>query len=445
MQGNFVKLTNQIKDMKHLNLFGCCFFLFLLMDIVPAQAQSKQMTVKGQVKDGTFNDPLPGANVFIKGTTEGTVTDIDGKYSLVVPADGNTVLVFSYIGCVTQEISVGSRGVINVVMQDESQSLDDVVVIAYGTQSKLSVTSALSTMDNKDLVKSPVASITNSIAGSIPGVTAVQTSGQPGNDDATLYIRGSGSLDNSLAKPLVLVDGIEREFSQIDANEIESISVLKDASATAVFGVRGANGVILVTTRRGDVGKPKISISSSVGLQQPISLVEQTGSYEFAKFWNIKQKLDGITDARRYFTPEQIEAYRTGSDPIMYPNVDWMDYLFRDVFVQSKNNVNISGGSENVRYFVSVGYLYQNGVVKQLETLSYNNNYSYNRYNYRANLDFELSPLTTMKLNIGGYVRAVVPSWLLNSSVYDDIDKYYENENYIRNNISLLLGCLLRE
>ena len=179
MQGNFVKLTNQIKDMKHLNLFGCCFFLFLLMDIVPAQAQSKQMTVKGQVKDGTFNDPLPGANVFIKGTTEGTVTDIDGKYSLVVPADGNTVLVFSYIGCVTQEISVGSRGVINVVMQDESQSLDDVVVIAYGTQSKLSVTSALSTMDNKDLVKSPVASITNSIAGSIPGVTAVQTIGQP--------------------------------------------------------------------------------------------------------------------------------------------------------------------------------------------------------------------------------------------------------------------------
>ncbi len=402
MQGNFVKLTNQIKDMKHLNLFGCCFFLFLLMDIVPAQAQSKQMTVKGQVKDGTFNDPLPGANVFIKGTTEGTVTDIDGKYSLVVPADGNTVLVFSYIGCVTQEISVGSRGVINVVMQDESQSLDDVVVIAYGTQSKLSVTSALSTMDNKDLVKSPVASITNSIAGSIPGVTAVQTSGQPGNDDATLYIRGSGSLDNSLAKPLVLVDGIEREFSQIDANEIESISVLKDASATAVFGVRGANGVILVTTRRGDVGKPKISISSSVGLQQPISLVEQTGSYEFAKFWNIKQKLDGITDARRYFTPEQIEAYRTGSDPIMYPNVDWMDYLFRDVFVQSKNNVNISGGSENVRYFVSVGYLYQNGLLKQLPGQPYDNNYRYDRYNYRANIDAKLSPTTTLKFGVGG-------------------------------------------
>lgn len=282
--------------------------------------------------------------------------------------------------------------------------LDEIVVVAYGTAHKTTITGALSSVSTDELLKFPTASVTNMLAGNISGVSSIQSSGQPGKDAALLYIRGCGSLTNSLATPLVLVDGVERDFSQLDPNEIESISVLKDASSTAVFGVRGANGVILVTTRRGVPGRPRISVSSTVGLQQPISLVEQTGSYEYARFWNMKKQMDGVTDRKQYFTKEAVEAYRTGSDPIMYPSMNWMDYVFNDVFLQSKNNVNISGGNDNVRYFISLGYIYQNGLLKSLPGQSYDNNYSYDRYNYRANLDVKLTPTTLMKLGVGGNV-----------------------------------------
>ena len=379
-----------------------CFLILFLYLIPMAHALSPEgITVKGVIIDETFNETVPGANIKIKGTSMGTVTDLDGNYTLVVPSK-ESVLVFSFIGYVSQEIKVGSKRTINVRFKEEAQNLEEVVVIAYGSQNKGALTSAISSINTKELIKSPVASISNILAGALPGVSSVQTSGQPGKDGAAIYVRGSGSLNNSLSKPLILVDGVEREFSQIDPNEIESVSVLKDASATAVFGVRGANGVVLVTTRRGRSGKPQIAVSTSLGLQQPISLVKQTGSYEFAKFWNVKKGLDGITDKKFLFTPEQVEAYRTGSDPMMYPNMDWGDYIFNDVFLQSKNNINISGGSENVKYFVSVGYLYQNGLLKQLPGQSYDNNYRYDRYNYRANIDANLTRTTVMKLGIGG-------------------------------------------
>lgn len=381
--------------------FCCLLALLLCVPFVVSALPPEGITIKGRVIDEAMKEAVPGANVLVKGTKTGAITDVDGNYSIVVP-DKKSVLVFSFMGYITQEIVVGNQKVINVNLRDDSQSLDEVVVIAYGTQNKGLVTSAMSSIDTKDLLKSPVASVTNTLAGALPGVSAVQTSGQPGKDNATIYIRGSGSLNNSLSQPLILVDGVERDFSQIDPNEIESISVLKDASATAVFGVRGANGVVLVTTRRGKTGKAQIAVSTSLGLQQPISLVEQTGSYEFARFWNIKKGLDGITDQKQYFTPEQIEAYRTGSDPIMYPNVNWKDYIFNNVFLQSKNNVNISGGNDNVKYFISVGYLYQNGLLKDLPGQTYNNNYRYDRYNYRANIDAKLTSTTNMKLGIGG-------------------------------------------
>lgn len=384
-----------------LNFRFCLLLTFLSFIPINNVFPQTGITIKGKVIDEALKEAVPGTNIVVKGTQIGAITDVNGNYIIVVP-DKKSVLVFSFMGYVTQEITVNNQKVINVSLKDDSQSLDEVVVIAYGTQNKGLVTSAMSSIDNKELIKSPVASVTNSLAGAVPGVAAIQSSGQPGKDNAAIYVRGSGSLDNSLSQPLILVDGIEREFSQIDPNEIESISVLKDASATAVFGVRGANGVVLVTTRRGTVGKPKISVSTSLGLQQPISLVEQTGSYEFAKFWNTKERLDGTTDKKRYFTPEQIEAYRTGSDPIMYPSVNWGDYLFRDVFLQSKNNVNISGGSDNVKYFVSLSYLYQNGLLKQMPRQPYDNNYRYDRYNYRANIDAKLTSTTSMKLGIGG-------------------------------------------
>lgn len=384
-----------------------CFLVMFLLSIPLVRALPPEgITIKGRVIDETLKEAVPGANIQVKGTTIGTITDFEGNYTITVPSK-KSVLVISFMGYVTQEVTVGDRKVINVSLKDDTQSLEEVVVIAYGNQDKATITGALSSIKTEELLKSPVASITNSLAGAMPGVSAVQSSGQPGKDAATIYVRGCGSLDNSLAKPLILVDGVERDFAQIDPNEIESISVLKDASSTAVFGVRGANGVVLVTTRRGKTGKAHISVSASLGLQQPISLVEQTGSYEFARFWNIKKGLDGVTDKKLLFTPEQIEAYRTGSDPIMYPSMNWGDYIFNDLYLQSKNNINISGGSENVKYFISVGYLYQNGLLKQLPGQKYDNNYRYDRYNYRANIDANLTKTTLMKLGIGGNLGKV--------------------------------------
>ena len=379
------------------------FFVCLLGVFSSAGISAQPIEVRGIVTDG-LRVPVPGAHVLVKGTDVGTFTDIDGQFSITTAPDA--VLEFSFLGFRTKSVKLNGKAVLDVILENDAENIEETVVIAYGTSSKATVTGALSSVQTDDLLKSPATSVTNMLAGNIPGVSAVQTSGQPGKDAATIYIRGSGSLNNSLAAPLVLVDGVERDFAQIDPNEIESISVLKDASSTAVFGVRGANGVILVTTRRGLSGKPKVSVSTSVGLQQPISLVHQTGSYEYARFWNMKQELDGVTNKKLYFTREAVEAYRTGSDPIMYPSMDWQDYCFNDVFLQNKNNINISGGNDKVKYFVSVGYLYQNGLLKQLPGQKYDNNYRYDRYNYRANIDAKLTPTTIMKLGIGGVVGA---------------------------------------
>ena len=366
-----------------------------------AQAQ-KGITITGTVVDA---DGLPviGAGVTLKGTTTGVAADADGNFTLVVPGE-TAVLEVSALGYVTEEVKVGKQQHFTVVLRDDTQSIEATVVVAYGTQTKATVTGALATIDNKALVKAPVADVTNVLAGQMPGVATVQESGQPGEDYAKIYIRGASSLSDSNSTPLILVDGVERPLNTVDPNEIESLSILKDAASTAVFGVRGANGVIIVTTKRGDAGKPKITVSSITGIQVPMSYIRQASSYDFARYYNVYQWNDGREDANLYFKPEAIEAYRTGSDPIMFPNTQWTELMFRKAFMQTKNNVNISGGSDKVRYFVSMGYMYQNGLLKQMPGLPYNNNFSYNRYNYRANLDFKLTETTDMKFNISGVI-----------------------------------------
>ena len=358
--------------------------------------------IKGSVVDA---DGLPviGAGVTLKGTTTGVAADLDGNFVLVVPGE-TAVLEISALGYVPQEVKVGKQRNITVVLRDDTQSIEATVVVAYGTQTKATVTGALTSIDSKALIKAPVADVTNVLAGQMPGVSTVQESGQPGEDYAKIYIRGVGSLSDSNASPLILVDGVERPLNTVDPNEIESLSILKDAASTAVFGVRGANGVIIVTTKRGDAGKPKISVSSITGAQVPMSYITQCSSYDFARYYNVYQWNDGKTDPGLYFTPEAIEAYRTGSDPIMFPNTQWHELMFRKAFIQTKNNINISGGSDKVRYFVSMGYMFQNGLLKQIPDLPYDNNYSYNRYNYRANLDFKLTESTDMKFNISGVI-----------------------------------------
>ena len=367
-----------------------------------ASAQSRGITVKGKVLDSQ-SLPVIGAGVTVKGTTTGVATGLDGEFSLTVP-DENAVLVAASLGYVAKEVKVGKQRDLVIILDEVSESLEATVVVAYGTQTKATVTGALTTIDSKALVKAPVADVTNVLAGQMPGVSTIQETGQPGEDYAKIYIRGVGSLNESASTPLILVDGVERPLNTVDPNEIESLSILKDAASTAVFGVRGANGVIIVTTKRGDAGKPKISVSSITGLQVPMSYIKQSTAYDFARYYNVYQWNDGKTDKGLYFTPEAIEAYRTNSDPIMFPYTDWNEVMFRKAFLQTKNNINISGGSDKVRYFVSMGYMFQNGLLKQIPGVNYDNNYTYNRYNYRANLDFKLTETTDMHFNISGVI-----------------------------------------
>ena len=368
---------------------------------VQAVSQAK-FKVTGVVKD-INGEPVIGATVTVKDAPGGTLTDLDGKFSIEVP-DKDAVVVVSFIGYNTVEMKVSGRQSLNVILEEDVQSLDEVTVVAYGVQKKATLTGAISSMGTEALLKSPSASVSNALAGQLPGVTAIQSSGQPGADESQIFIRGVGSLTEDGAAPLIMVDGVERSFSQMDPNEIESITILKDASATAVYGVRGANGVILVTTRRGEEGKAKISISSNVGIQTPTMLLETAGSYDVAIAFNGLQMNDGTPASDVAFDDYALERFRLGDDPIMYPDINWYDYLTKNATVQTQHNVNISGGTKNVRYFVSLGFLYQNGLFKQLEGLPYNNNYNYTRYNYRANLDINLTKTTALKFNLGGIV-----------------------------------------
>ncbi|MFI3305145.1 MAG: TonB-dependent receptor [Rikenellaceae bacterium] len=389
------------------------FTLLLALTLLPSSALAQGVEVSGTVLDDQGNSVI-GAHILVKDSTIGMVADLDGKFTMTVPSS-ESVLMVSMLGYATQEIVVGTRTNINIVLAGDNLKIDDVVVVAYGSQKKETLTGAVATVSTEDLLVTPVADVSNVLAGKMPGVTTVQTTGQPGKSSADIYIRGVGSLTSGASAPLVLVDGVEREFSSIDANEIESLTVLKDASSTAVFGVRGANGVILVTTRRGKVGAPQISFSSSIGVQVPTSYVEQASSYDYARMYNQKIDNDGGSSSTK-FSDVALEAYRTGSDPIIFPNTNWGDMMFRDAFIQTQSNVNISGGSEDVRYFVSMGYLYQNGILKDMAGHDYDNNYSYNRYNYRSNLDFALTNTTTMKVNIGGSIGSTQEP-----GVYEDV------------------------
>lgn len=364
--------------------------------------QSKTNQVVGVVTDGN-GEPIIGATVQVKGGSHGVITDFDGRYTIVVP-DANAILLISYIGYVSQEVKLNGRKTLNVLLQEDVQTLQEVTVVAYGVQKKATLTGAISSVGTGALLKSPSGSVANSLAGQLPGVSSMQASGQPGADDAKIFVRGVGSLTEGGAAPLILVDGVERSFFQMDPNEIESINVLKDASATAVFGVRGANGVVLVTTRRGEEGKTRVSVNSSVGVQMPTRILEVADSYTAALLYVEAQRNDNVAEGKYAFSAYDLERFRLGDDPIMYPSINWYDYLTKNAAVQTQHNVNISGGTKDVRYFISLGFLYQDGLFKKLDGLDYNNNYSYSRYNYRANLDINLTPTTTLKFNMGGIV-----------------------------------------
>ncbi|MCD7937928.1 MAG: TonB-dependent receptor [Tannerellaceae bacterium] len=356
----------------------------------------------GTVVDNITGEPLIGVSITVVGKNLGTVTDIDGNFSIKV-SETNSSLNFSYIGYESQTIQVRNQTKLTVALEESLQMLEEVQVVAYGSQKKVSVTGAISSVKGDELLKTPTGSLSNALSGLVSGVSSVQYSGEPGADDAEIYIRGITTLNSSA--PLIQVDGVEREFSQLDPNEIESITVLKDASATAVFGVRGANGVILITTKRGVQGKAKISVSTSAGVQVPSRLLKFANSYQYASFYNEAQANDGASPAEYKFQPEVLEAFRTGSDPLLYPDTDWQDMLLKGGAFQSQHNINITGGVDNIRYFVSVGAFTQEGLFKTFET-GYNFNFNYNRYNYRANIDFDITKTTLLQVNLGGRMES---------------------------------------
>lgn len=360
-----------------------------------AQSRPQNATVGGTVTDES-GEAIIGASIVVDGSgaTIGTVTDINGKFSLNVRP--GTMLRISYVGYAT--MTVEARPGMVVTLKENANELQGVEVVAYGTQKKVTVTGAISSIKGEDLVRTPVSSINNVLAGQLTGVTTVQYSGEPGSDAASVFVRGQGTWTDS--EPLVQVDGVERSMSDIDYNDIESITVLKDASATAVFGVRGANGVILITTKRGQSGKTRVSGSTSYSILTPTKMVEQASSYEYAMFYNQMRANDG---GEPMFSDEVIQKFKDGSDPIRFPSTNWADYIMKDATLQTQHNVNISGGGENVRYFISAGAFTQGGLFKQFNQ-DYNNSYSYNRFNYRANLDVDVTKTTTVSMNIAGNV-----------------------------------------
>ena len=366
-----------------LSLFALCTTLVF----------AQQKTIKGIVVDAT-GEPLIGVNVSVKGTTIGIITDIDGKYTLEVPT--NATLVFSYIGYRTQEHSVGNQTTINITLQEDTQNIDEVVVVGYGVQKKETVTGSVSTLKGDDLVKSPVANLSNAIAGKMSGVVTYQRSGEPGYDGATIRIRGSNTLGNN--DPLIVIDGVAARaggLERLDPNEIETMSVLKDASA-AIYGARAANGVILITTKKGRTGKkPEFTYSFNQGWSKPTNLPEMCDAVEYSELMNelymnkamlnpAKNNGQTMGEYTLFRTPEEIELYRNGSDPWRYPNTDWYAATFKNWSPQRVHNASLEGGSDKYQYFVNFGHKYTDGLYHK----SANN---YKQFNLRMNVDAQFN------------------------------------------------------
>lgn len=390
----------------------CLTFLICLGLYGPAMAQSRE--VSGTVISGEDNLPLPGVSVLVKGTTVGTVTDIDGEFTVNVGGN-DAVLVLSFIGFTTMEVPVGTKSTFDLTLLPDTKSLEEVIVVGYGEQKKETITGSVATVKGKELTKSPAMNLSNSLAGRMAGVVAVNRSGEPGYDGSGIRIRGSNTLGNNEA--LVVIDGIparEGGLQRLNPNDIESISVLKDASA-AIYGSRAANGVILVTTKRGTTGKPELTLQVNQGWAQPTVVPELANARQYASMLNDlsvyelpTEEWDEATAAYAQtgeytrpngqvrsapYTPEELELYSNGSDPWHYPNTDWYGETLKTWSPQSRYNLQLVGGSENVKYLTSLGYQNQDAYYKNAAT-------GYKQYDFRINLDANINKYVKVGLGI---------------------------------------------
>ena len=376
-----------MNHMKHLTLVltGICALAF--SQVLSAQ----EMTVRGVVS-ATTGESVIGAGVMIKGTATGVTTDLDGRYELSAPE--NATLVFSSIGYKTLEVRLDGRSVVNVALETDSELLEEAVAIGYGSQSKITLTGSVTQTSGAELVKNSSVNLSQGLAGRLSGVVVSNRSGEPGNDDATMFIRGRSTLDDN--SPLIIIDGIpgrDDEFSRLTGEEIESINVLKDASG-AIYGSRSANGVILVTTKRGVYGEaPRVTFTYDIGLQQPTRLVDMADAVLYTHAYNDEL---AITGAAPYYNETQLQHYAAGDDLILYPNTDWLDEIIKPVSVQHKYGVSVNGGSDRVAYFVQFNGQYQDGIYEKSAT-------NYAQYNVRSNVDIKVTE--SLRLGVDLNVR----------------------------------------
>ncbi|WP_442795664.1 SusC/RagA family TonB-linked outer membrane protein [Pelobium manganitolerans] len=368
--------------------------------------------------------PLMGVNITIKGQSGGTQTGVDGKFSIQVPSNSST-LVFYFVGMVRQEIDVTGKTNLSVVLKDDVGQLDEVVVVGYGTQKRESVVAAIAQTSGKVLERAGgVSSIGAALTGNVPGVVTTASTGMPGEEDPQILIRGRSTWNNTA--PLILVDGVERPMNSVDIGSVESVSVLKDASATAVFGVKGANGVILITTKRGQEGKASIRGTINNALKVPSKLPGKYDAYDALRVKNevIEYELALRPESWADYLPQQtIDKYRYPADLAeaeRYPNVNWDNVLFKDYATSHNANLNISGGTEKVKYFANADYLYEGDLFRTFENnRGYEPGYGFNRLNMRSNLDFKLSKTTSLRANISGSRGVKKMPWGANNGDYN--------------------------
>ncbi|PST83807.1 TonB-dependent receptor [Pedobacter yulinensis] len=343
--------------------------------------------------------PLIGVSVRIKGGTGGSISNAEGEFSIGVRSNRDSIQ-FSFVGYKTQTISANVTGPVTVqLLPDNKRDLDDVAVVGYGTQKKVSVTGSLSSISVREMEKTSTPSLSNAIAGKLPGIITRQASGEPGGDAAQVYIRGLSTFGSN--GPLVLIDGVERNMNQINAQEIESFTILKDASATAIYGVRGANGVILINTKRGESGKPRITYRGEVAGLTALRLPEYINGGQYASLMN--EALINSNQSPRW-TPEELRKFYDGSDPYLYPNSNWTEAVLKRNTWQTINNLTVTGGSEIIKYYTNVGFTLQDGLYQQDPNNKFNTNANIKRYNFRSNVDINLSKSLTMQLSLGGII-----------------------------------------
>lgn len=391
--------------------FGTLLLMCLMLFSSAVNAQRRE--VSGTVLD-TEGEPVIGATILVKGTTRGETTDLAGTYTISCSAE--EFLRFSFIGMAPQEIEVGDQLVIDVVLEQESETMEEVVVVGYGVQKKESIVGAVSQVSGDKLVRIKMGgSMENNLQGKLPGLTIIMTDPTPGEEAMGGYyasapiqmaIRGNSSMGSNT--PLIIVDGVERPFSNLDPNDVASISILKDASATAVYGVKGANGVIIVNTKRGRSGAVQLDFSTSLTVKTPTMLPEYMNAYETMSLRNEAWANDGMW--ANIVSDEVLEHYRTQDLPYLYPDFDWMDYYFEPGFDQNYN-LNARGGNDFVQYYVSLGFLNEGDVWAVGNDFPYeydkkNAHYFHRRYTFRNNLDFNLTKTTKLSVNLGGNIKS---------------------------------------